>query len=614
MADEKLQIDITAKDDASKVIDPLVKKVDQLEKADPNVKVGADTHSAVNDVDTFAKKLEKLSDSDQVVLLALRAGAAQSELADIATKLATVDASDPTVDVQIERYQQVSSDLDDLKTKITAIGDTPLDIGGGDGGKNIEQAKTKLHELGDEADRTKDTVHSMAGNAIGDFAQTATGIGPLGEALGQLTELASGGESSLKQLAAAGLGLGAISAGIAVLNIVMGKFAEASKRAAEIKAFNDKQVKDYTDSILAAITALDKLNGVDIGDPIPAGVNKNMQDLSANTIELVTAWEKAGKIEAFDPVAGKITDMTHALAAAGITADQWAAAVINGGVAINALGVTANDAGVSVDKAREIMQTAAEESKKYDTAQGDAADRTKVFAQAVADTTPTLAGLAAGLGDNDGSLTKLAASTRKASADFKGLNDQLRTAASGTNALDLAYQGLSGTVDQDQSLINLKNQIADVQTAWQNAQAAQADADKATAKHSKDAADKQAAAAQATRDYQTAVNSLKTDIINLGQAAGENPVDVKADIDKIDAKDLAGVEADAEAYFRAHPIDAATRLKLISTIVAGVGQPVSTSQSHAVAPSVVNNNFLARPVAARETARLSARHARINGR
>ena len=173
------------------------------------------------------------------------------------------------------------------------------------------------------------------------------------------------------------------------------------------------------------------------------------------------------------------------------------------------------------------------------------------------------------------------------------MNDQLRTANSGTNALTLAYQGLSGTVDQDQSMINLKNQIADVQTAAQNAWDAQVEADKATSKHAKDAADKQAAAAQATRDYQTQINNLKTDIINLGQTAGENPVQVQADIDKINQNDLAGVEADAEAYFRAHPIDAATRLKLISTVVAGVGQPVSTSQPAAAAApmTVVNNNY-----------------------
>ena len=319
MADE-VRFDIVATDKASKILDQVADKAVKVEKLDPTVDVKANTHDADHSIDGLDDQLAKLTAKDQVVVLALRAGAAQNELTDLATKLATIDKADPALDVTFDRYQQVSGQLDDLKKKIVDIGDTPIDPGGGDGGKNLDNAKNKLHELGDEADRTKDTVHSMAGNAIGDFAQTATGIGPLGEALGQLTELASGGESSFKQLAAAGLGLGAISAGIAVLNIVMGHFAEAAKRAAEIKAFNDKQVKDYTDSILAAITALDKLNGVDIGDPIPSGVNKNMQDLSANTIELIDAWQKAGKIEAFDPVAGKITDMTHALAAAGITA------------------------------------------------------------------------------------------------------------------------------------------------------------------------------------------------------------------------------------------------------------------------------------------------------
>ena len=620
MADEKLQIDITAKDDASKVIDPLVKKVDQLEKADPTVNVDADTHSAVNDVDTFAKKLAKLSDSDQVVLLALRAGAAQSELADIATKLATIDASDPTVDVQLERYQQVSGQLDDLKKKITDIGETPIDPGTGDGGKNLDNAKNKLHEVGAEAGKTKDAVHSMAGNAIGDFAQTASGIGPLGEALGQLTELASGGEASMKELATAGLGLGAISGGMFALNAIMGEFAKTAAHAAEIKAFRTADVDAFTASLRAGKDATQEL------------IDKVEQ---TGKLAGVFAGITAGSLGQIGPQIK--TDLIGPLADAGVTVQQFAGVVTGSQSDIDRFAAALDAAGVSADLQRVILGSLKTAHEDYATAVEQSTKFTKAFtptlddlaaglgnndgsltklAKTFADTIPTLADLNAGLGDNDGSLTKLAASTRKASADFKGLNDQLRTANSGTNALTLAYQGLSGTVDQDQSMINLKNQIADVQTAAENAYAAQVEADKATSKHAKDAADKQAAAAQATRDYQTQINNLKTDIINLGQTAGENPVQVQADIDKINNNDLAGVEADAEAYFRAHPIDAATRLKLISTVVAGVGQPVSTSQHAAAAPTtIVNNNYGPTPsLPSLAAAAAPARWARINGR
>jgi len=50
VADEKLEIDVTAKDDASKVIDSLQGKVDKLEKSDPEVDVKADAGKAASDV------------------------------------------------------------------------------------------------------------------------------------------------------------------------------------------------------------------------------------------------------------------------------------------------------------------------------------------------------------------------------------------------------------------------------------------------------------------------------------------------------------------------------------------------------------------------------------
>src|SRR4029077_18564997 len=107
-----------------------------------------------------------------------------------------------------------------------------------DAGAGIDKARARLEGLGEEAGKAQGAVHSMAGNAIGDFAATATGIGPLGEALGQLTEMATGGESSLKQLTTAGLGLGAISGAMFLVNGLMATFQKSAAEAAKIKAFN----------------------------------------------------------------------------------------------------------------------------------------------------------------------------------------------------------------------------------------------------------------------------------------------------------------------------------------------------------------------------------------
>lgn len=602
MADEKLGIDITAKDSASAVVDKLQGKVDKLEKSDPTVEIDADAKQADHTVDGFADQLNKLTAADQIVVLALRAGAAQTELRDLATDLATIDRNDPDVDVKFARYGEVSGQLDDLEGKIKAIGDANPDAGAG-----LDAAKKKLDGLGESAGQAQGAVHSMAGNAVGDFAATASGVGPLGEALGQLTELATGGEASMKQLAVAGLGLGAISAGILVLNTVMAHFADAAKHAAEIKAFDDKQVKDYTGSVVAAQAALDKLNGVKIDDPIDRTASERMQDLASKTAELVGLWQKAGEIKAFDPVTGQIEDMLPKLAKAGITAQQWAEAVINGGVAINVLGTASRDAGLSVDTTREILQTAAAEAAKYEAAQTSAADQAKVFAT-VTDTA-----------------TDAQRAQNAESARYQGMADQyqretqqtidkLRGWKTATDDVDTAYQGLQGTIDHDQSMINLRDQIDAVRQAGDEAYDAQAKADEARRTHAKDATDQQLAADAAMRTFQTSVNSLKTDIVSLGETAKISPVEVKSDLDAIERGDLDQVAADAEAYYRRNPIDAATRLKLISTIVSGVGGVVPLTTSTAAAGPTTVNNFLARPAAAVESARVAGRRARINGR
>lgn len=577
MADEKLQIDITAKDDASKVIDPLVKKVDQLEKSDPTVEVDADTKSATNDVDSFAKKLDKLSSSDQVVLLALRAGAAQTELADIATQLATIDASDPDVDVKLSRYQEVSGQLDDLQGKIKAIGDADPDVGA-----NLDVAKHKLDGITESSGRAKDAVHGMAGGVIGDMASTATGIGPVGEALGQLAEQAQAGESSIRELASAGATMGVLAAAVYVLQGAMQSIAET-------KAFHTAEVDAYTKSIKAGSDATQDLADrlTDTGKIMAAPSFTNL----SNWIGLSDA----------------VRDVTKTVTQAGLTVDTYTQLVTGVSGAIGEWANAQVAAGVDAKTVADAVDVLFKAHKDYETAVKASTESAKFFTQ-------TEQAVTAAADDYVNTLADVAANTRNTSGDTRVLINALRDAKTGVHDLDAGYQALQGTIDHDQSMINLKNKIDDVRQAGDDALAAQVAANEALASGAKDAGAKQDEATTKMRAFQTATNDLKSDIIRLGQTAGENPVDVKADLDKIDQGDLDAVAADAEAYYRRNPIDAATRLKLISTIVAGVGQPVTiTGGSVQSAPGVVNN-FLARPAAAREIARTQSRHARINGR
>ncbi|HKV67681.1 MAG TPA: hypothetical protein VJN72_06295 [Gaiellales bacterium] len=377
---------ISAEDDASKVLDKVADKADDLESDDVEVEVSADVDD--RDIDQFERKLDGLTDADKIVVLSLRAGNVQNELTALATDLATIDQNDPNIDIKLQEFGELSGQLDEIQSKMQDIADTSLDPDVGN------KAKEKLDGIVESSGKAGDAVHSMAGNAIGDFAATTSGVGPLGEAIGQLTEGILGGEVAFGQLATAALGLGAISAAVLVLNKVMDVYKKRAEEAAKIKAFNEEQVKTFTTSIIEARKAVLGLDdSVKAVDDTVTGVNPRMQDFNSRAAELVKTWEKAGKIEAFDPVKNEITDLLPIMAKAKINADDYAKAIIGADGAQGAMAGNARRAGGDIDAINEIVRTAASEYVNYRKANKDAADQTAVFSSETKTTAVSLGGL-----------------------------------------------------------------------------------------------------------------------------------------------------------------------------------------------------------------------------
>ncbi len=584
MADEKLEIDITAKDDASKVVDQLQGKVDKLEKSDPKVDVKADADKAENEVDSFAKKLAKLGDADQVVVLALRAGQAQTELTQLATDIARLDATDPDIDIKLEHYAEVAADLDQLETKMKDIASTSID-------PDLEgKAQARLRGIGDEAAKTEGAVHSMAGNALGDFAATTSGIGPLGEAIGQLTEMASAGEASMSELATAGLGLGAISAGMFIVQTAMAGAAEAAAKFAALDKFKTDDVeaftkamsegKNVTDDYLARLRELGKVNAL---------VTPTFIDMSAGI-------QKAMR---------QVIDIAPLLHDAGISAENFAKAATGGAADYDRFASALANTNLTLEQQQLIMaavnsefdnMAAAEENhRKFTDVFGDQTKQVNLFNQA----TQEMRNKLVGAGDAAGKFAD------KIGDGVRGLRDMTG-----------AYQKLSDEIAGDQAWIDLADQIDNVTEAGGEAMTAQAEADKARASGAKDAADKQRDADQAMRDYRTQINQTKDDIINLAATAGANPVQLKAALDKVDQGDLNGAKADAEAWSKRNPVvlTAELRVALIKALGSGLGPaivvPGSATQS---APTTNVTQFLAVPDARRQAV-AAQRSARVNGR
>lgn len=609
MAGSDVRFDVVATDKASKILDGVADKAEHVEDLDPTVTVKADATGADHTLTGLDDQLAKLTTADQIVVVSLRAGAAQSELSDLATKLATVDQADPDVAVTFDRYNEVSGQLDDLKTKLQSIADADPDAG-----KNLERARDRLGEIEGASGKAGGAIHSMAGNAVGDLAATAAGVGPLGEALGQITEGALSGEIAMKDLGKAALGIGAITLAILAVNSVLGHFQDEAKQAAEIKAFNVSNAKEYAEAVGAgndAVTAyVDNARKLEQVKVAPSAADWT-DALEALDVLTGSQSEAAGKMnDAGIKMRTSIQDVSGALLDAKLSARDFYAASIDQST-LDSFQAKLAAANIPLKEQAELLAAAYYQHGQYVAGAKDATDQAALYGAALDTTKASMSGYAQAAihADDVTADQNLTMATAK---------KRLEDAKWATDNLTAAYAGLSAQISGDQSLIQLQDQLADTQAAGKLAWDAQVEANEAYKTGAKDAYDKQKAAEQAARDYQSQVNSLKQEIIHLGETAKMTPVEVQAELDRIDQGDLAGVAADAERYYRANPVDVHARLVGDLTGATardfhGVGDTNSVTGTSATTSSVVNN-YLARPAAAVETRRTAGRHARINGR
>lgn len=573
MAGNEVRFDVVASDKASKILDDVADKAEKVEQSDPTVDVTADTGNADHSIAGFQDQLDKLTGADQIVVMALRAAAAQSELSDLSTKIATLDASDPTVAVTFDRYAEVAGQLDDLETKIKAVGDADPDAGA-----NFEKATGRLKAVGDEATKTGDAVHSMAGNAIGDFAATATGVGPLGEALGQITEAALGGETSMRDMAKAGAGLALIATSISIVNGIMQDSAQRAADAASRTEEFRKALKGATDQVAA-------LNGV---------MEDNAQALTTFDADARTAWggfaEGAlGAIEKLPVVGGlfgdagqNITNIIQALNDAGISYTEFNKQVTNTQNGLPILEAMADAARMNGDvtaaQAEGIKQFArvsvdayndATAAQKYFT---DQTDTTNVSTLAVGE---AMDRAAAAAGRNDDATRDAARTQRDMDAAARHATDALQEQSDKLDAL-------RGNISNDQAWVDLQSAFDQVRdsaaTAFDKAKTGSEDAD------------------AAIRTHITDTNNLKLAVIDYGTTVLGLPADQVTNIvTHVDDSQLDQLEARL------------ARIKANATINAQIIDKGGAGYGPGGVPRSV-------PVPSMASAAAPARWARINGR
>lgn len=311
MADEQIRIDITAEDDASKVLDKVADDAEKLEKLSPEIDVTADTdsaESALADVGDEAKKLEKLSPEVDVTA---DTSSAESALADVRSDAEALSRQDTEIILRAR--------IDDAKGALKALRDD-LD----QTGEKAEDTAKKL----DRIDGDGGGGISSRGNAIADLT------GPLGEASSAASDFA-GVFEGLGDIAGDVVGkLGGSAATVAKVGQAMGVLGLAvtvGAAAWTLYQGNQKKAREETERMVASQNKLnDALEKGDVlawatefkaayGDAVKAA--QGLGIAVSDATKFVT-----GQIDVLPGLNEGLARATVALRDAGLSEDDAAAA------------------------------------------------------------------------------------------------------------------------------------------------------------------------------------------------------------------------------------------------------------------------------------------------
>jgi hypothetical protein len=197
--DPKIQIDITARDKASEVIDDVADAAGDVEKLDPEVTVTADASSAVADIKSVGDAADTLSRADTELVIKAKIDQAKGELKEL-------DAA-------------LKGTADQAETTNRALDDTTGTAGPGNLRGNAISDLTG--PLGD------------ASGAASDFAGVFDGLGDAAEAAAGKLGLSQGVADKLGA-AIGGLGV-AVAAGAAIWTLWSQHAEEARRKARELR-------------------------------------------------------------------------------------------------------------------------------------------------------------------------------------------------------------------------------------------------------------------------------------------------------------------------------------------------------------------------------------------
>lgn len=306
---------------------------------------------------------------------------------------------------------EIEADVDQLAASIKRLDDVGRNLDGPKQGlDDVESSARKtgdgIHHMAGEADNSRSVMANMVGNSVQDVANLGGVAGTAGMALGQLGEYAAEGNIKLSNLAK-------VAGPMALVTVAAMGIQRTLGEIAATKAFNKKQVDDWSASLREGKTELDALN---------------------------ESLDKAGKIEF--RFMGDTKDLVPILAEAGITADEFTKAVSGTKDELWTFVQRAKDAGVAGEDLMQVTIASTEYHKNLGDAVEKTGQQTKVFGDKAAEAARGTDVIAAAAKGAAGSLAKLQTATDDTAGAVDDLTDSLSDA-------DLAYQKLTGKLDEE---------------------------------------------------------------------------------------------------------------------------------------------------------------------
>jgi hypothetical protein len=252
VADKKLEFQIGAKDEASKVF----QQVGKAAKAGMG-QVDDSLDGSESKGKQLAAALSQQFDKLDATMRGTREAAAMLGKAlgpDLAAKVDTVGI--------VTEFQRLGLSVDEVKADVDALADTirkaddiSLKNVAGETdklGSSVHNTGKKVGEMRGEADQSRSVLANMVGNSTQSMAALAGVSGDAGVAIGQMGEYATEGNISLG-------GLAKVAGPMAALGIAVAAVAGHMKDVAETKAFNAERVERFKDALEDSVVTANEL-------------------------------------------------------------------------------------------------------------------------------------------------------------------------------------------------------------------------------------------------------------------------------------------------------------------------------------------------------------------